>query len=105
MTTEVELDRRNLSSILWAMNKGHRAVMICAGSFGAMAEYKRALAITYGLKRVAKRVFQTTVDQAYDFAMQEVEKLMEYDDPKHNRQLEFWGEVVKDYDDRHIPMP
>lgn len=83
-------------------NAGPYAAMLLAASRGNMDGYKTALAQSYG--PAAKRVYEKTVDAAYEHALKEASKLMDTTDAEEEETLVFWATVAENYEDRHCPM-
>ena len=90
--------------VLIAVDKlSPESAMILAASRGlSVDDYKAALKKTYVF--LWEKVYVRVVDNMYQYAVSEVERLIELDSEKTNVQLEFWATIAEDYEDKHFPI-
>lgn len=81
-------------------NHGPYRAMILAASRGDMEGYKLALGQCYG--PMAKRVFEKTVDQIYEYALKEAWKLMDATTEADEKTLVFWATIAENHEKRCI---
>lgn len=79
-------------------NHGPYRAMILAASRGDLEGYKLALQQSFG--PAAKRVYEKTVDKIYEYALKEVEKLMDATAEADEKSLVFWATIADNHEKR-----
>lgn len=77
---------------------GPFAAMQLAATRGDLEGYKQALKRSYG--PLAKSVFEKTIDQAYEYALKETERLNEDNAELAPNTLVFWKAIIENHDKR-----
>ena len=80
-------------------NKSDYAGLLLAALRGDMYAYKTVLQDVY--THTARRVFENVIDSAYQYAVDEIQKLTSNIGAENNATLAFWTEVVENYEKRH----
>ncbi len=93
-------------------NAGPFAALKLAAERGDIELFRNALRQTYSLPHVCQRVFDQTIDDAYEYAISEVERLMDSayiarlvnSIDGNEKTLSAWVDVVQSYEKRHHPV-
>ncbi len=82
-------------------NRGAIAALELAAIRGDFDGYKEAMPLAFG--HLAQKKHDKAVDNLYERALKECERLMDLNTPKTNAQLNAWSEIVGSYEDRKYP--
>ena len=80
---------------------GHFAALKLAAERGDIPGFKQALREAYMSPAACKRIYEATIDEAYEYALQEVTRLAKSTKPEDYPSFDSWTEIVSNHNERH----